>query len=521
MYDFDLLVLGSGPGGQRAAIAAAKLGRRVAVVDRRNMIGGVCINTGTIPSKTLREAVLYLTGLNQRELYGQSYRVKEDITVADLGMRTQHVIGREVDVIRSQLARNRVAVLSGTGRFLDPHTVGITNGSGHDQKVTADKIVIATGTRPARPDSVQFDDRTIIDSDGIIRMEQVPVTMVVVGAGVIGIEYASMFAALGTKVTVVERRERMLEFADLEIVEALKYHLRDLAVTFRFRETVAAVERRPRGAITVLESGKRIPADTVMYSAGRHGMTQGLGLEAAGLAADDRGRIKVDASFRTAVPHIYAVGDVIGFPSLAATSMEQGRLAAHDACDEPVHKMHELQPIGIYTIPEISFVGRTEDELTQQKVPFEVGVSRYRELARGQIIGDSYGMLKLLVSPEDRSLLGVHVFGTGATELVHIGQTVMGCGGTVDYLVDAVFNYPTLAESYKVAALDAMNKMRQIARLSEGILGESPTTDGVEPGPGSPESGSPGPDGPGPGAPEPEGPGTGVPEPEGPESGGP
>ncbi|GAA2437336.1 Si-specific NAD(P)(+) transhydrogenase [Actinomadura vinacea] len=462
-------MLGSGPGGQRAAIAAAKLGRRVAIVDRRNMIGGVCINTGTIPSKTLREAVLYLTGLNQRELYGQSYRVKDEITVADLGMRTQHVIGREVDVIRSQLARNRVTVMPGTGRFLEPNAVGVSSGSDHDreQKITADRIVIATGTRPARPDTVEFDDRAVIDSDGIINMERIPETMVVVGAGVIGIEYASMFAALGTKVTVVERRERMLEFCDLEIVEALKYHLRDLAVTFRFRETVASVERMARGAITVLESGKRIPADTVMYSAGRQGMTDGLGLAAAGLAADHRGRIKVDEHYRTEVPHIYAVGDVIGFPSLAATSMEQGRLAAHHACGEPVHELHELQPIGIYTIPEISFVGRTEDELTEAKVPFEVGISRYRELARGQIIGDSYGMLKLLVSPEDRRLLGVHVFGTGATELVHIGQTVMGCGGTVDYLVNAVFNYPTLAESYKVASLDAMNKMRHIARLSE------------------------------------------------------
>jgi NAD(P) transhydrogenase len=465
--DFDLIVLGSGPGGQKAAIAAAKLGRRVAVVDRRQMIGGVCINTGTIPSKTLREAVLYLTGLNQRELYGQSYRVKEDITVADLGMRTQHVIGREVDVIRSQLARNHVMVLTGSGRFLDPHTIDIVDGGGSEHKITSDKIVIATGTRPARPDSVDFDDRTIIDSDGIIRMERVPGSMVVVGAGVIGIEYASMFAALGTKVTVVERRERMLEFCDLEVVEALKYHLRDLAVTFRFGESVAAVERHPRGAIAVLESGKKIPADTVMYSAGRQGMTGELGLEAAGLTADDRGRIAVDEHFRTEVPHIYAVGDVIGFPSLAATSMEQGRLAAQHACGEPTSGIHGLQPIGIYTIPEISFVGRTEDELTKTRVPFEVGVSRYRELARGQIIGDSYGMLKLLVSPEDHSLLGVHVFGTGATELVHIGQAVMGCGGTVDYLVDAVFNYPTLAESYKVAALDAMNKMRQIARLSD------------------------------------------------------
>ncbi|GAA2887124.1 Si-specific NAD(P)(+) transhydrogenase [Nonomuraea rubra] len=458
------MVLGSGPGGQKAAIAAAKLGRRVAVVEKRHMIGGVCINTGTIPSKTLREAVLYLTGLNQRELYGASYRVKDEITVADLGMRTQHVIGREIQVIRSQLARNHVTVLHGTGRFLDEHTIGITGEE--EKKVTADRIVIATGTSPARPSSVEFDDRTVIDSDAILHLDKVPETLVVVGAGVIGIEYASMFAALGTKVTVVERRERMLEFCDLEIVEALKYHLRDLAVTFRFGENVAAVERRPRGALTLLESGKKIPADCVMYSAGRQGKTAELNLEAAGLAADDRGRIKVDENYATEVPHIYAVGDVIGFPALAATSMEQGRLAAQHACGEPAGDLHDLPPIGIYTIPEISFVGKSEDELTRDKVPFEVGVSRYRELARGQIIGDSYGMLKLLVSSEDRRLLGVHVFGTQATELVHIGQTVMGCGGTVDYLVNAVFNYPTLAESYKVAALDAMNKMRTVARLT-------------------------------------------------------
>lgn len=429
------------------------------------MIGGVCINTGTIPSKTLREAVLYLTGLNQREMYGQSYRVKDEITVGDLGIRTQHVIGREVDVIRSQLARNHVALLTGSARFVDPHTVAVVDEQGRDVKVSASKIIIATGTRPARPESVEFDEQTIIDSDGILNMSAVPDSMVVVGAGVIGIEYASMFAALGTKVTVVERRERMLDFCDLEIVEALKYHLRDLAVTFRFGESVAAVERRPRGAITLLESGKKIPAETVMYSAGRHGMTDGLGLDTAGLAADDRGRISVDEVYRTAVPHIYAVGDVIGFPSLAATSMEQGRIAAHHACDEPLRGLHHLQPIGIYTIPEISFIGETEDALTRSHVPFEVGISRYRELARGQIIGDTYGMLKLLVSPEDRSLLGVHVFGTGATELLHIGQAVMGCGGTIDYLVDAVFNYPTLAESYKVAALDAMNKLRRVARF--------------------------------------------------------
>ncbi|HEY7429884.1 MAG TPA: Si-specific NAD(P)(+) transhydrogenase [Streptosporangiaceae bacterium] len=466
MYDFDVLVIGSGPGGQKAAIAAAKLERRVGIVERRDMIGGVCLNTGTIPSKTLREAVLYLTGLDQREMYGQSYRVKDEITFADLAARTTHVVGREIDVVRSQLSRNRVAILSGTASFTDPHTVEVDDGGGRLRRASAEKIVIATGTRPARPASVEFDERTVIDSDGIVHLERVPRSMVVAGAGVIGIEYASMFAALGTKVTVVEQRDRMLEFCDIEVVEALKYHLRDLAVTFRFGETVASVEARPEGAIATLRSGKKIPADTVMYSAGRQGMSEGLSLDAAGLSADKRGRIVVDEFFRTAVPHIYAVGDIIGFSALAATSMEQGRIAALHACGESLHAIGRLQPIGIYSIPEISFIGQTEEQLTQENVPFEVGVSRYWELARGQIIGDSYGVLKLLVSLEEHTLLGVHVFGTGATELVHIGQAVMGCGGTIDYLVDAVFNYPTLAEAYKVAALDAMNKMRQIERYS-------------------------------------------------------
>jgi NAD(P) transhydrogenase len=466
VYDYDLLVIGSGPGGQKAAIAAAKLDRRVAVVERPSMLGGVCVNTGTIPSKTLREAILYLTGAGQREIYGQAYRVKDDITVADLTARITHVVSRENDVVRSQLTRNRVTIIQGMAYFVGPHAVEVDDLGGRTRKVTADKVVVATGTRPARPSSVAFDEKTIIDSDGINHLERVPRSMVVVGAGVIGMEFASMFAALGCKVTVVEKRMSMLEFCDEEVVEALKYHLRDLAVTFRFGETVASVESHPDGAITMLGSGKKIPADTVLYSAGRQGMTDGLNLPAAGLTADERGRITVDEFFRTKVDHIYAVGDVIGFPALAATSMEQGRLAANHAFGETLSTNEIPQPIGIYSIPEISFVGKTEAELTDACVPFEVGVSRYRELARGQIVGDSYGVLKLLVSPVDGKLLGVHVFGTQATELIHIGQAVMGCGGTVDYLVDAVFNYPTLSEAYKVAALDATNKMRAVSRLS-------------------------------------------------------
>jgi len=463
--EYDLLVLGSGPGGQKAAIAAAKLGHRAAVVERRAMVGGVCINTGTIPSKTLREAVLYLTGMNLRDLYGQNYRVKDDITVADLLARTQHVIGREIEVIRNQLHRNAVDLLHGVARFVDEHTVSVQSEHDGERLVRAGRIVIATGTKPARPASVAFDDVRVLDSDGILHLETIPRSLVVVGAGVIGIEYASMFAALGSRVTVVEARDRMLDFCDSEVVEALKFQLRDLSVTFRFGETVLSVEAGERGTITTLASGKRIPADTVMYSAGRQGATDELDLPAAGLEADKRGRIAVKPTYQTDVDHIYAVGDVIGFPALAATSMEQGRLAAYHAFGEPANSLVALQPIGIYTIPEISYCGQTEDELTTSSVPYEVGISRYRELARGQIIGDSYGMLKLLVSTQSRKLLGVHVFGSQATELVHLGQAMMTCGGTVDQLVDTVFNYPTLSEAYKVAALDAVNKMRAVARF--------------------------------------------------------
>ncbi len=463
-YDYELVVVGSGPGGQKAAIAAAKLGKRVCVIERKHMIGGVCTNTGTIPSKTLREAVVYLTGMSQRHIYGESYRVKDEITVPDLLARTHHVIGREIEVVRSQLLRNHIDIRTGTARFAGAHTVVVTDDSGQQASVvTGDRIVVAVGTSPARPPEVEFDGVRVVDSDGILDLERIPRTMVVVGAGVIGVEYASIFAALGTRVTIVDKRPVMLDFCDPEVVESLKFHLRDHGVSFRLGEEVASVRHNGSGTVTTLASGKRIPAETVMYSAGRQGQTAELNLRAAGLEADSRGRIGVDNHYRTPVPHIYAVGDVVGFPSLAATSMEQGRIAASDAFGEPVRDLMSIQPIGIYTIPEISYCGRTEAELTAQSVPYEVGMARYRELARGQIVGDSYGMLKLLVHTETRELLGVHIFGTNATEIVHIGQAIMGCGGTVDYLVDTVLNYPTLSEAYKVAALDIANKLRSLA----------------------------------------------------------
>ena len=462
-FDYELLVIGSGPAGQKAAIQAAKLGRKVAVVEREQ-VGGVSVNWGTIPSKTLREAIVYLTGLSERATYGQSYRVKEEITIEDLRLKTGQVIEREVDVVRNQLMRNHVQLIEGTASFVDPHTIAV---SGRDERrVTAKNVVIATGTAPARPSAVDFDGQTILDSDTLLRLDWLPTSAVVVGAGVIGIEYASMFAALGAKVTVVEKRPRLLDFCDAEITEGLQYHLRDLGVVFRLGEEVTAVDRHEAGTLTHLASGKRVLADMVLYAAGRQGNTEELQLANAGLEADERGRISVGPDFRTATPHIFAAGDVIGWPALAATSMEQGRLAAARAFGDDTATMSELLPIGIYTIPEISYVGRTEEELTREAIGYEVGVSRYRELARGHILGDTYGLLKLLVSTEDHRVLGVHVLGTNATEVVHIGQAVMGFDGTVDYFVDAVFNYPTLAESYKVAALDARNKLLAVERLA-------------------------------------------------------
>ena len=460
---FDLLVIGSGPAGQRAATQAAKLGRRVAIVERRPMLGGVSANTGTLPSKTARAAILDLTGLAQRSVYGDAYRIKDTITIEDVLWRADQAIANEHAVVQAQLRRNGIAIVDGTAAFADPHTLEVENDE-RRRRLVAEQIVIAVGTTPARPAEVDFDDRTVIDSDALGRLRSIPRALTVVGGGIIGLEYASMAAALGVRVTVVERRERLLDFVDEEIVEALQYHLRDLGLTFRLAERVAAVERHPNGTVlTHLESGKRIASDVVLYAAGRQGSTSGLRLENAGLEADARGRIRVDAEYRTAQPHIFAVGDVIGFPALAATGMEQGRLAGSIASGVEPHPMPELLPFGIYTIPEISVVGPTERQLTDTGAPYVAGIARYREITRGAIEGDRNGMLKLLVHADSRKLLGVHVFGTAATEIVHIGQTAMAAGLTVDHLVDAVFNYPTFADAYKVSALDAVNQLNQLA----------------------------------------------------------
>ena len=461
-YDFDLVSIGSGPAGQRAAVQAAKLGRRAAVVEKRRCVGGMCIDTGTIPSKTIREAILAYTGVTGRAERLPWTRPAGRPTAAQLLAGVETVISREIEVIEQQLRRNDVTLLQGEASFLDPHTLAIHAETGV-RRVTARHVVIAVGTRPAPTPGVEADGEIVLNSDQLVNLKQLPRALAVVGAGVIGIEYASMFAAVGVQVTLVERRERPLEFLDREIVDELMHQLRQRNVTFRLGEsvdTLAVSEGSPRRAVLNLESGKRLVADAVLFSAGRLAATESLGLAAAGLSADARGRLQVDEAFRTAVPHIFAAGDVIGYPSLAATSSEQGRLAACQAFGIEARPMARHFPIGIYAIPEISMVGPPEHELTAARVPYETGVARYREIARGQILGDGSGFFKMLFHREDRRLLAVHCLGTGATELVHVGQAVLGLGGGLDYFLETVFNYPTLAECYKVAALDASNKLR-------------------------------------------------------------
>lgn len=464
--DLDLLVIGSGPGGQRAAIQAAKLGKRVGVVERRDRIGGVSIHTGTIPSKTLRQSIL-------EDLAGRGADLPDPLhpdrhgspSGASLHDRTARVVANETAVVREQFRRNGVGLLMGDAAFEDDHTLRISDSAGEaaDVKVTTENVVIAVGTRPARPADVDFDERRVIDSDGVLHLEsRVPPTMTIVGAGVIGVEYTSMFAAMGIRVTLVDARDRLLPYLDRDIAVALQFLLRKRNVTYRLSEEVTSVQRHEDRVVTNLRSGKQIASHTLLYATGRQGATDTLALNRAGLEADKRGRVAVDADYRTAVSHIFAVGDVAGPPALAATSMEQGRIAALAAFGEPVTHLPELVPTGIYSIPEISYVGRTEEELTEAAVPYVAGVAWWRELAKAMMMREEDGLLKILVSPEDRRLLGVHVIGSQATDLIHIGQALMDRENALEFLVSAVFNYPTLAEAYKVAGLDALNRMRDL-----------------------------------------------------------
>lgn len=457
---YDLIVVGTGPAGQKAAICASKLRKKVAVVERKRTIGGVCVHTGTIPSKTFREAILYLSGMRQRAFYGRGYSLKESITMQDLVFRADMVMGHEIEVIKAQLRRNRVTVYEGNGRFLDAHTMEVSSDEGYTL-LRGDNFILACGTRPAHSAEIPIDGKRIFDSDQVHELEELPRELIVVGAGIIGLEYASMFAALGVKVTLLDQRPTLLEFADREIVESLCFHLRQLGTVFRLGEKVVRVgfdEERDR-VFAKLESGKTVHGQALLYAVGRQANSDQLNLEAVGLVPDGRGKLLVDESFRTSIPHIYAAGDVIGFPALASTSMEQGRLASCHIFGVAGNIPPNLVPYGVYTIPEISMVGATEEQLTRDKVPYEIGISRYAELAKGQMLGDEQGFLKLIFDPNNLKLLGVHIIGERAAEIVHIGQAVLAMGGTIDYFRDAVFNYPTLAEAYKVAALDGLNKL--------------------------------------------------------------
>jgi NAD(P) transhydrogenase len=458
--EYDLVVIGSGPAGQKGAICAAKMRKKVAIIDRKTTIGGVCVHTGTIPSKTLREAVLYLSGFRQRTFYGRGYVVKDRIAMRDLSFRAQAVMAREIEVIKSQLRRNYVTTLEGDARLLDTHTVEVKSEDG-SQLVRGHHILIACGTRPAHHADIPIDGQRIFDADQVHGLEEIPRDLIIVGAGIIGLEYASMFAALGVKVTLVNQLPVLLDFVDREIVESLCFQLRQLGAVFRLGEKVVSVgfdEERDR-VFAKLASGKNIHGQGLLYTIGRQANSDRLNLESAGLQADARGKLSVNEYFQTTVGHIYAAGDVIGFPALASTSMEQGRLASCHMFGKPGRMPPNLIPYGIYTIPEISMVGQTEEQLTRENINYEVGLARYAELAKGQMLGDEQGFLKLVFDPDSLKLLGVHAIGDRAAEIIHIGQVVLTLGAGIEYFRDAVFNYPTLAEAYKVAALDGLNKL--------------------------------------------------------------
>ena len=460
---YDFIVLGSGPSGKRAAIQAAKLGKSVLVVEGRKRVGGVSVHTGTIPSKTLRETALNLSGWRERGFYGRSYRVKKEIGSEDLGVRLAKTLEHEVDVLEHQFLRNGVHTMAGFGRFVDPNRLVVTSPDGSELTVEGDRILIAVGTVPFHPDNVDFDQTEILDSDEVVNIPHLPRSLTVVGAGVIGIEYATIFSALDVAVTIIEPRATFLDFIDREIIDEFVHQLRDRGVTFRLGSPVVSVAKEAEGRVlTTMEGGRQVRTEMLLYCAGRMGATQALGLEACGLTTDGRGRIAVNGeTFQTEVPHIYAAGDVIGFPSLASTSMEQGRIAACHAFGLPLPPAPQYFPYGVYAVPEISTVGMSEQEVRDRGINYECGIARLRETSRGHIMGLEQGMLKMVFSHKTRRLLGVHIIGEGATELIHIGQAVLNLKGTIDFFIENTFNYPTLAEAYKIAALDAWNRMQR------------------------------------------------------------
>lgn len=460
MTHYDLIIIGSGPAGRAAAIQAGKLKRKVVVIDRKDRLGGVSVHTGTIPSKTLRETVLNLSGWRERAFYGRSYRVKDDIHAGDLKARLHKTLDHEVDVLEHQFNRNHVATMMGSARFTGPNTIEVATHAGDTVQMTADKFLIATGTRTYRPDDVPFNGKTIVDSDEFLELATIPRSLVVVGAGVIGVEYATMFTALDVRVTLIEPRETFLDFIDRQTIQEFMHQVRENGLDLRLGSAIEKIEDAGTHVEVTLANGRHVRTEMLLYAAGRMGATRHLNLSAVGLETDKRDRLEVDRkTYQTKVPHIYAAGDVIGHPSLASTSLQQGRVAACHALDTPTLPESPWYPYGIYSVPEISTCGMSEEEAQQRAIPYEVGVARFRETSRGHIMGLEQGMLKMLVSLKTRRLLGVQIVGEGATELIHIAQAVLNLKGTVDYFVENTFNYPTLAEAYKIAGLDAFNRM--------------------------------------------------------------
>ena len=461
MTHYDLIVIGSGPAGEKGAAQAAYFGKRVAIVEQAPEVGGTGINTGTIPSKTLRETALYFSGLHQRGLYGVDHRVAKDLTVNDFLYREREVVRSLGSLVLQNIERHHIDLVHGRASFEDPHTIRVQRGERQqDLLLHADVILIATGSVPSRPRNVSFDDPRLYDSDTILRMDQMPRSIAVVGAGVIGCEYTTIFGALGLEVTLIDGRDRLLGFLDGEISERLKQHMEALDVSVRLGEEVTQVQPRPDALYATLRSGVTLSVDCVLFAAGRAGNTTGLGLEKVGIPVNDRGLIAVNERYQTRVSHIYAAGDVIGFPALAATSMEQARVAMVHAFDLKYKaRVAPLFPLAVYSIPEVAMVGETEESCRGKSVDYCVGRASYRQNARGQIAGDLNGLVKLVFRREDKKLLGVHIIGLAASELVHIGLMVLQTGGTIDTFIDSVFNYPTVGEAYKYAAYDGLGQL--------------------------------------------------------------
>lgn len=457
----DLVVIGSGPAGQKAAIQAAKLGKNVVVVEKDPEPGGACLYSGTIPSKTFREAVIDLTGFTQRSFYGGAVMGKE-VSINDLNYRVNSVIEQERSIIVRQFKKNNIRLVSGTARFENQHMLIIVD---HDYRlkfqITSDYFIIATGSKPRNPTDVPFDDEVILDSTRLLRMDKLPKDMLVLGGGIIGSEYASFFAALGTEVTVIDKKDHMLPLLDNEIGIQLQTALTDIGLKFKGRKIPKSIRRENNRAIVDFEDGTTLSADVLLYALGRTANVDGLHIENCSLALSTQGYLSVNALFQTAVPHIYAVGDVIGGPCLASTSMEQGRLAARHAFGSQAHYFPSFYPIGIYTIPTISCCGYTEQDLQQMNFHYEVGRAYYYEIARSHIAGSNVGMFKILFHAETLEILGVHVIGESATEVIHIGQMAIDFRGRIDYFIDKVFNYPTYAEGYRIAALNGLNKIKR------------------------------------------------------------